>query len=80
MMYYFDGLLQYFDKIFSLVDVGNFNILDLMQDMLNNSISDPMKKLFIVQGHKVILVTIISTNSNYVREDRNKGMVLQLLA
>lgn len=22
MMYYFDGLLQYFDKIFSLVDSG----------------------------------------------------------
>lgn len=51
-----------------------------MQDMLNNGIPEQVKKLFIVQSHKVILVTIISTNSDYVREDRNKGIVLQLSA
>ena len=32
-----------------------------MQDILNNGIPDQVKKLFIVQSHKVILVTIIST-------------------
>ena len=33
----------------------------LEADMLNNGIPDQVKKLFIVQSHKVILVTIIST-------------------
>lgn len=51
-----------------------------MQDMLNNGIPDQVKKLFIVQGHKVILVTILFQKIVAVREDRNKGMVLQLLA